>query len=228
MHQKRIILAASFAAIVGLLIPALFGGKQDIWGKFIYDYQGLIVGILAVFAAAITISQSVATDAAQERRHRQQMFLNQRRDLFAIGRLTNDLTSRLNYVANRSAEFELYLRGDAEIRWSREVRTCYLELLRSSSHLLDKLVSIGDYERGLFDAKLDTVFVRYKRQLEELMANFPDRTKDFPEFWPNSDHAPEKFDQHIREMCFGLDFESRALLAEVTRWEAEIREIYQG
>lgn len=197
------------------------------WGKFIYDYQTLITGVLAVFAAGVAVSQSVTADAAQERRHRQQMDLSQRRDLFAVRRLTNDLSQRLSYVADRSNEFSTYDLPTTTDGWAREARTVYLSLLTSASRLFDKLNSVGDLERGLFDTQLDVAFVLYRRQLEEFFNHFPDRASGFPDMYPNSDHAPARFDQGIRSDCIGLEAETRAFRLQLQRWQAEIEGVYK-
>jgi hypothetical protein len=223
----RVIIAGSMLTFVCLLLPAIFGGRDDVWGQFIYDYQSLIAGMLAVFAAAIAVSQSAVAEASQERRHREQMFLSQRRDLFAISRMANDLTLRLNYVAERSREFDEFELPNSVDGWSREACTTYLSLLRSASRLFDRMETIGDLERGLFDAELEVSFVLYRRQLEELLQNFPDRDSGFPEQYPNSNHAPAKYDQGIRAQCIGLANDSRDFLSQLQRWRDEIEKIYQ-
>jgi hypothetical protein len=209
-------------------VPAPWVTLKSFWGTYLYNYQTLIAGILAVFAAAIAVSQSVAADAEQNRRHREQMFLSQRRDLFAIGRLTNDLITRLKYVADRSAEFAEYEIANSTEGWTREARTTYLCVLRSASRLFDKLDGIGDLERGLFDAELEVAFGLYRRQLEELVSQFPERKENFPDFYPNSDHAPAKFNTGIRESCIGLKDETTAFSDELRRWEAKLKSVYQS
>lgn len=223
----RVIIAGSVLTFACLLLPAIFGGRADVWGKFIYDYQSLIAGMLAVFAAAIAVSQSARAEASQERRHRQQIYLSQRRDLFAISRLTNDLTLRLSYVAERSREFARFELPNSVDGWSRDARTTYLSLLRSASRLFDRLEAIGDLERGLFDAELEVSFVLYRRQLEELLRNFPNRANDFPEQYPNSNHAPETYDQGIRAQCLGLEPDTRDFSRQLQRWRDMIEAIYQ-
>lgn len=224
--QNRLVLGAGFVVVIGLLLPAIFGGRDDIWGRFIYDYQTLITGILAVFAAAVAVSQSAAADASQERRHREQLFISQRRDVFAVSRLSNDLTQRLKYVADRSQEFSQFnILNGAD--WSRDSRTTYLSLLRASSRLLDKLDSIGEFERSLFDARLEVSLTLFHRVLADLLHHFPDRANGFPDLYPNSNHAPEKFDQGIRDHCIALGGEACSFLADLARWQKDIEDAYR-
>ncbi|AJY46498.1 hypothetical protein [Martelella endophytica] len=66
---KKILGAAGVAVFAALAVPAMFGGKQDLWGRFIYDYQTLISGIAAVIAAVLTIRQMQRSDRAALTHH---------------------------------------------------------------------------------------------------------------------------------------------------------------
>ncbi|WP_429813615.1 hypothetical protein [Ensifer sp. B1-9] len=73
-------IAAILVVIALLVFPPIFGerpvfadrtGGDPMW-NFVYDFQTLITGALAVFAAVATIREMRISDAKQERRHHEQ------------------------------------------------------------------------------------------------------------------------------------------------------------
>lgn len=77
------------AVVAALLLPSLFGGKEDLWGNWIYDYQTLITGLLALGAAFITVTHMQRSDAESDRRHRQLLDLQLGPAKIKIGRLNS-------------------------------------------------------------------------------------------------------------------------------------------
>lgn len=78
---------------VALGLPTIFGIPRaedgtggDPWRNYIYDFQTLIGGFLALIAAYITLHQMKESDALQERRHQQQISAVNRRDVLIIDR----------------------------------------------------------------------------------------------------------------------------------------------
>ncbi|MCT7662248.1 hypothetical protein [Shinella kummerowiae] len=219
VHQKRIIIGACWTVVAGLLLPAIFGGREDLWGRFIFEYQTLLAGILAVFAAAVAVSQSVATDANQERRHRQQLMASQRRDNLAAGRVSIHLMfvlMALRTLANAFSK-EVIPRSASE-GWSLDARTAYVELLRGISYTYDELERISPDDRLLFDPRMMVATANFSDELGEILVNFPDRAKGFPDLYLMSDHAPARFDESIRESCLALLPKTAEFMAEVQRW----------
>lgn len=57
--------------IIGTWGPAILGDRNDPWWKFVYEFQTLIAGTLAVFAAYLSIAQMRFSEESQELRHRE-------------------------------------------------------------------------------------------------------------------------------------------------------------
>jgi hypothetical protein len=87
--------AAVVVVVAAIVLPVIFGAPAefndrsggDAWRNVIYDFQTLITGALAVAAALGTIYQMRASDALQERRHREIRHDARKGDEFAVGRL---------------------------------------------------------------------------------------------------------------------------------------------
>lgn len=70
---RRPFLSVMVIIFAVLLIAAMYDGpvnKNSPAGKFLYDYQALVVGILAVLASAATITQMRSDNAEQTRQNR--------------------------------------------------------------------------------------------------------------------------------------------------------------
>lgn len=80
---------------VAIVFPAVFGEAPtfsdrsggDPWRNFVYDFQTLITGVLAVGAGFATIWQMRISDALQERRHQQLRYDATKGKMFGVGNL---------------------------------------------------------------------------------------------------------------------------------------------
>ena len=81
-----------FFSAIAFIIVVLFSlfwvtkGEASSANKFIYDYQTLITGIAAVFAAGYTVRQMRITDEMSEKRHRELVSLQLRADRLRVER----------------------------------------------------------------------------------------------------------------------------------------------
>ncbi|MDE3797698.1 hypothetical protein CN187_07830 [Sinorhizobium meliloti] len=81
------VVACAIIAAVVLIFTSLSDGDVRSPETWVYRYQTLIAGVLAVAAALATVWQMRASDAEQERRHRQTQRDTRRSDVFAAKRL---------------------------------------------------------------------------------------------------------------------------------------------
>ncbi|MBP1852708.1 hypothetical protein [Rhizobium halophytocola] len=79
--------AGLVAAGMLILPPAMFGDRTQGLAQRVYDFQTLIAGLIAVFAAAWTVRAMEGSDRAQERRHNHTVALNLRNEYAAMERL---------------------------------------------------------------------------------------------------------------------------------------------
>lgn len=70
-NRWRMLGVLMVAVVAALLLPAIFGGRGDAWGGWVYDYQALIGGLLALGAAGVTVTEMRRSEAANWDRYRQ-------------------------------------------------------------------------------------------------------------------------------------------------------------
>ncbi|MGV2111910.1 hypothetical protein ACQZ46_11590 [Agrobacterium salinitolerans] len=79
-QKRRVLGLAGLVFGVAVILPVVFGLPRGIsgqggdgWRNFIFDFQTLITGIAAVFAAGYTVRQMIRSDEKQDRRHKEAM-----------------------------------------------------------------------------------------------------------------------------------------------------------
>lgn len=105
MRRNQFMTLIMIVVLVAIIPPAMFGEARNIkdatggdpWRNFIFDFQTIIAGIFAVFAAWWTVQAMERTDREQERRHRDLLALQLRTEYLAIDRFTDTflLTSQI-------------------------------------------------------------------------------------------------------------------------------------
>ncbi|MBB3979362.1 hypothetical protein GGQ64_004602 [Rhizobium azooxidifex] len=104
--MTRILIVFAILAAVGIFVPTIMYPHTDggVSG-WVYDFQGLIGGGLALIAAAVTIMQMQSSDEEQAARHREQIGLQVRNDNIAIQNFKNDVPRSLRDQADAIKEF---------------------------------------------------------------------------------------------------------------------------
>lgn len=98
LHKRRLLILVALVVCVSVFGPIIFGdartvegeGGGDSWRNFIYDFQTLLTGILAVGAAWWNVSVMKSVDRETDRRHKET--------------LENALTERARMVAKERAQ----------------------------------------------------------------------------------------------------------------------------
>ncbi|WP_311272359.1 MULTISPECIES: hypothetical protein [unclassified Rhizobium] len=94
IHKKRVLTLLAIVLAAAALLPVLFGATPEIsvrkgednWRNFVYDFQTLITGVLAIGAAFFTIRSGQEIDERQQIRHDQTLELQSRPDKLKIAR----------------------------------------------------------------------------------------------------------------------------------------------
>lgn len=79
LHKKRLLILFAFVVCVSILAPLVFGDARvvegeaggDSWRNFIYDFQTLLTGVLAIAAAWWNVTAMKASDSKNDRRHKE-------------------------------------------------------------------------------------------------------------------------------------------------------------
>ncbi|CAN7260390.1 hypothetical protein [Brucella pseudogrignonensis] len=79
--NKRIVGLLGIVTLVAIIPATVWHDHaEDRWTKWVYDYQPLIAGAFAIFAAYLTVNTMRETDDRQELRHQELMRLSLKRD----------------------------------------------------------------------------------------------------------------------------------------------------
>ncbi|MGN6777595.1 hypothetical protein [Rhizobium sp.] len=188
-HVRRLVWLAIIAVMVALVPPVIFGEPRhvdgttggDPWRNTIYDFQGLITGVLALAGAGATVLTALATlkqmrddSHQQDLRHRRQMYLDRRREMIAAKRFLDRITPNLDDLEKQAASIRGRLEGDAcgydqedqepTRPWSHWERVDYFGCLHEIAELRRKLDATPSIELELLMAepemKLEQLKVR--------------------------------------------------------------------
>ena len=148
-----------FVAVVGFTIyvtaAVLIDWLQSIdWAKdndfWLYRWQTLIAGLLAVVAATGTIYMMARTDSEQQRRHDDLLGLNLRSDRLRIRRATTPTVGELRWALNETTTLLNDLESMANPNFD------FLDKLAEAFKAIDRAVDRNEIEQAkdLFDAFL--------------------------------------------------------------------------
>ncbi|MBB2715605.1 hypothetical protein EFR00_25040 [Rhizobium sophoriradicis] len=200
MKSNREKLAWAFAIVIaaGLLFPVTLGEPRavqgssggDSWRNLIYDFQTLITGLAAVFAAAVTIRTMERTDRESERRHRELVMIQMRPERLKVSRALfpqiqdlRDIVSQFHDFDKVGSELPPPCRGTPEWYWLTEVSKRYLPCFdRIQSVLLRRQFQEGIV---LFDGTTTRIFDELLEQTDLVRTILRDHARFDAYFDPN-------------------------------------------
>ncbi|EHS51519.1 hypothetical protein PDO_1910 [Rhizobium sp. PDO1-076] len=114
-HKSQILKLVVVVAAATILPAVLFGEARtvdgqaggDPWRNFFLDFQTLVGGALAVFAAWLTVDKMESTDLRAQKRHEELVQLSLRADRLSIERLLFPQLSELRVIYKRLKQIEL-------------------------------------------------------------------------------------------------------------------------
>ncbi|OVE87980.1 hypothetical protein B7W89_18840 [Agrobacterium tumefaciens] len=127
--QKGWLLFSSSLTFMAVVLFTLFWitkGEADGAKRFIYDYQTLITGIAAVFAAGVTVRQMITSDKKQDKRHQEGMAFAMRGEMRRMDRGLHPQLQDLETVAQRMNKLNfdptIYIdQPDPYYKWFHEI-----------------------------------------------------------------------------------------------------------
>ncbi|WP_320200514.1 hypothetical protein RMR16_008765 [Agrobacterium sp. rho-13.3] len=156
-----IVLAISIALREAQLFAARFP-----YGNFLYHYQTLITGVLAVGAACITIRQMLRIDMEQGERHRQTLSFAIRSELRTMDRALYPALQQVNEISKQveliNFSFENENAGDTQ-RW-----IWYSEVARPLNKAISSTLAVIEHDpfkggADYFDGQLLGAFLALQR-----------------------------------------------------------------
>lgn len=120
--NNRVIGLFAVAAFIAIVPPTIWKDHtEDHWVEWIYDYQPLIAGAFAIFAAYLTINTMRETDDRQELRHQELMRLNLRRDQLIARRAAHPQSLEIQDCREEISNVVLFLRDTRYNEWITSV-----------------------------------------------------------------------------------------------------------
>lgn len=165
LQSASIVVAAIAGIFLGMAI-ASFDKSLVVWSK---DWQTLITGVLAVFAAGWTVMQMAATDITAERRHNQLYALSIRADRLRVERATIPWTEKARECAKaarrETRDINKMRKSDLATTFMGEVTLIGPAIVLALFEEVDGAASI-DGAKDLFDADLAYTRLRFGEQIE--------------------------------------------------------------
>lgn len=198
MHRSNAVkILILIVLISAILLPAIFGEERlvqaqsggDPWRNFVLDFQTIIGGFLAVFAAWWTVSTMEKADQAAQTRHNQILEATVFRDKRALLRARNHI---LEHILNAKAFCSYFTeRSVAELRaeWPRTVTTRYNNAL-TFVYKLKKAFSEQDWidAKYLLEPSVIAPCVELQNACDQFLWPSPSKEQRFdPEFSPTDD-----------------------------------------
>lgn len=183
--------------ISAILLPAIFGEERlvqgqsggDPWRNFVLDFQTIIGGFLAVFAAWWTVATMEKADQAAQTRHDQIIEATVFRDKRVLLRAKNHILEHISNAKLFSSHFAQ--RSVAEIRaeWPKTITIRYNNALTFVARL-KKAFSDPDWidAKYLLEPSLIAPYVELQNACDQFLLLSPSNEERFnPEFSPTDD-----------------------------------------
>lgn len=210
-HKGAFGVAFGIAIFTAILPPKLVGGSNGAFWQFVYDYQSLLSGALAVAAAYATIRQMRKSDELSLKKHQELLWASIYKDSFAVERFRRKLEPAIDRLI--STLIQMDERDNAleehavDQQFKQYFRTACMQIDGLSGYLAD---SDTESAKPMFNLdvaeSLSTVTTVCKIVLEELPSRdviFSDRLFDH--------RASYRYDQKV---TFGLLLEQLSNLKE--------------
>lgn len=185
---KKIIKTVLFALGAALVLPLIFGGGptkgtregESSWRTFIFEFQTLIAGGLAVGAAWWTVKTMENTDVAAANRHAEQMDLVLRKDKLSVERAVNPQILALESTAYHWNELRANMLKENTYYGQLAYIVANAWILHDLSSSLAKLLQTDQVKEGskLFDGILTYKLVWLHERAEEIASfssHFPEK-----------------------------------------------------
>ncbi len=156
--REAIIIFLALMIAMMLLPPAIIGGKTDSVGLFIFNYQTLLTGALAVAAAFATVRKMGQLDRMQAVRHQQTVDLAVRSDKMRLERAINpqldDLKAAAEDLGRVSLNREPFagMPGDPRYHFLTAVASGYVKPVGNLIEIFSRKQFVDG--AALFDGKL--------------------------------------------------------------------------
>ncbi|MEB3047365.1 hypothetical protein [Rhizobium mulingense] len=155
-HKRKLELLWILLVVAALVLPAAFGEPRAPTGKggdvvrnFLFDFQTLITGILAILAARWTVRQMRDSDRLQQARHERELHVTQMPRKLAALRLAHSVPRQLREgVAQIEQLLDLVPEGAFEPDWTPDAQL-KAKFAIYRAHALHRLVN----SRAVTDAR---------------------------------------------------------------------------
>lgn len=179
-HQKQLLFLAIILLLVSCFMPAIFGSQPTIfgthgadgWRSFIYDFQTLITGGLAILAAYLTIRAGQELDERQHARHQQVMAISVRTELRMLERAMHPQIDDVREIVEGLWNVNYDHKEPTNNNWKWYNRTTDRYVGRLGR--LEEVIARQQFVDAVpfFDGHLTYTFTKFRKQLGIIRQHF--------------------------------------------------------
>lgn len=176
IHKTRVLILLVIALAAALVLPVLFGAApetparmgENSWRNFIYDFQTLITGGLAIFAAYLTVNAAFQIDLRQQLRHEQILSFTVRRELRALERSLHPQLREITDIIERlwKDDFSFSDNESNSWTWFSTIAENYIGHVRELREIIERK-QFTDGE-PYFDGRLSRSHDNFKASLTRI------------------------------------------------------------
>lgn len=180
------------------LLAFIRGNETNCFWGFLYDFQTLITGLLAVGAATVAVWQSRKIDALQHRRHNQLVALSIRPDYLILDRAYVPVEEILDNVIEEMKAIIQALTKAPEKMWQRVVNDPieFISIFQRATSTLE-LEEIKA-AMPLFDGETAMVYSKARMKSKHLVSFFQQMQREIGGFQSTNDRRIQQTDINAR------------------------------
>ncbi|QND45226.1 hypothetical protein HB780_05580 (plasmid) [Rhizobium lusitanum] len=233
--RKAILGAAGVIAFAAVASVAIIGKPQpptnwsdlgDRWANFVYNYQTLITGIIAVGAAYLTIRQMQESDRREDARQKRQLQSDRWREKIAAERFVERLRPRLWALKVSSRDIQSRMEYDAFVHANggQHLKTGWTVARRNNFlQLLFEVKKLREIISDKTSAEMDFLPHQAEESIEQLR-DILDHAKAITEVkksWGNyieGEHPPLTYDGEAAAIMVSVIGQAETVLAVLDKW----------
>ncbi|RVG08830.1 hypothetical protein CN234_16900 [Sinorhizobium meliloti] len=233
VDSRALIGAVAIAFLVVVAVAVLVGEPPQMQGRtggdplrnLIYDFQTLITGVFALFAAAWTIAQMRATEERQARELRRQNYLQHRAATLSVERFVEEITPNLKLLAEHTRAWATaYVRLTDGGDWSPADKAIFINSVRGAMNVKRTLNAIANEDDAirLFTPVVQRSVNNFDLLLRHLATLVPKEGEGVLDMWPLSNHAPKGYNKEAAATLLQLTWPSTFLADELEAWAKKV------
>lgn len=162
---ERLTLFVIIALPIVVLFIAYFADRCNHLGKFIFDFQALITGILAIYAAIATVVQMRRSDKQQQRRHNEQLLPSKAEAFYKVRNASKNLQPPLSKFISNADQFEILFKQYDQEKFSVSQEVNLIFVFNRLQALLQSTI---DNNEHIYLTNDDSIIEKYQNLIDDM------------------------------------------------------------